>query len=152
MDLSVALSSLEKGFLYEVVENHILQYIEAVQSAQMSNARSLQLDTIWSSWDRTQECLRGLGYRWQEGDCWYKLGFSLHEGPSPNLSSVEQRWELASAILSGAEDRPNLFDKLQNIERVSASLQGATLECAAFFNSLADRELANTTLTFPEGT
>ena len=118
MDLSVELSELEKKFLYEVVENHIIQFSEIIQAHNLLKRSALHLDSTWSSWDRLQEVLQALGFRWHAGDSWLKLGFSLHEGPTPSLSSIEQRWDMAQFLLTGARGRPHLVARQGDIDAV----------------------------------
>ena len=64
MDLSVTLPHMEKSFLYEVVENHIIQFREPIQATQMLRGSALHLESTWANWDRLQEVLKGLGFSW----------------------------------------------------------------------------------------
>jgi len=129
VDMSKALTHLESKFLYEVVENHIIQFDEVVHAAQRIKGVALHLESTWTSWSRLQEVLRGLGFQWQAGDMWHKLGLSIHEGPAPTLSAVEQRWDMARFMLKGAEERRWLHSSQDDIKSAFESLRKAKDEC-----------------------
>ena len=135
MNLSDTLPSMENSFLYELVENHIVQFGELVQASNLVLQNNLQLSSTWSSWERLQEVLHGLGFRWQGNDPWHKLGFSLHEGPSPSLTMVEQRWDLAQLILQGAAGRPGLTEHLGDVQIIGTTLAQAKVDCTEYLKT-----------------
>ena len=108
MEISDAIPKMDKDFLYELVENHMLQFGELVQASNSITRADLQLDSIWTSWDRLQNVLQGLGFQWDGKDPWHMYGLSLNEGPSPTLALIEQRWDLAQLILQGAAGQKGL--------------------------------------------
>jgi hypothetical protein len=81
------LSGVTKDFLYELVEGHVLQFGDTIQAHQRLEGSSLGLDSIWSSWQRMQEVLTGLAFRWESADPFFVLGFSLSEG-APSHSFI----------------------------------------------------------------
>ena len=64
MDLSSALPGLAKELLDEIMENHLLQFGEPAQAVALLKNNSPQVDSTWSSWERLQEVLHGLGFQW----------------------------------------------------------------------------------------
>ena len=132
MDLGgggLVLEGVEKRFFYEVVENHILQFGGAIQAQNSLRGGNLGLEATWSSWDKMQEVLKALAFRWEtKGDPFYALGFSLNEGPPPTPAAITQRWELADFLFQMGYNTVALKKDEQDMKKTQESIFRAMTE------------------------
>ena len=94
------LEGVRKEFLYELVEGHVLQYVEPINALALRTGGDWELDKTWATWDNLQKVLKKLAYNWEvASDPLFQLGLSRNEGPTPSNASIEHRWELANFLL-----------------------------------------------------
>lgn len=128
--MSEATQHVDISLLQELLESHIVSYSEVVGAAHAISPHSLAPQDTFNSWADMKHTLDALGFGVACEVGWV-LGLAPMGGHLPSIEAVEQRFQFAMLLLSGASHKNWDEANVKAVSDFKRKLEASKASCLA---------------------